>query len=219
MIASTRLVIFDCDGVLVDSERIAVRVQVEVLGGMGWPITADEVVERFIGRSAPSISAQIEEHLGEGSGAVWHERFHQVHREHVDAGLPVIDGITEALDGIQPHVATCVASGGDHAKMRHTLGVTGLWPRFEGRIFSSLEVARGKPAPDVFLYAAERMGVDPAECVVIEDSRYGVQAARAAGMRSFGYAGGLTPADWLAGDDTVVFDDMRKLPQLLGFAV
>lgn len=213
-----RLVIFDCDGVLVDSERIAVRVQREVLAGMGWPLEEGEIVRRFIGRSAQSIGAIVEEQLGHGAGARWDEWFHRRHREEVDAGLPLVDGIADALDGILPHVATCIASGGDHVKMRHTLGVTGLWPRFEGRIFSSTEVARGKPAPDVFLYAAERMGVDPAACVVIEDSRYGVEAARAAGMRAFGFAGGLTPGERLVGPGTTVFHDMRELPKLLGFA-
>jgi beta-phosphoglucomutase-like phosphatase (HAD superfamily) len=110
---------------------------------------------------------------------------------------------------------TCVASSGSHDKMRHTLGRTGLYQRFEGRIFSAAEVAHGKPAPDLFLHAARQMGVEPARCVVVEDSQYGVQAARAAGMRAFGYSGGLTPAQWLEGHDTVVFEDMRKLPELL----
>jgi beta-phosphoglucomutase-like phosphatase (HAD superfamily) len=100
--------------------------------------------------------------------------------------------------------------------MRLTLGATGLWPRFDGRIFSATEVKRGKPAPDLFLHAAARMGFAPPECAVVEDSRLGVTAARAAGMRSFGYAGGLTPSEQLEGPDTVVFTDMRELPRLLG---
>jgi beta-phosphoglucomutase-like phosphatase (HAD superfamily) len=100
--------------------------------------------------------------------------------------------------------------------MRYTLGLTGLYERFEGRIFSASEVARGKPAPDLFLYAAERMGVEPTACAVIEDSRYGIEAARSAGMRAFAYAGGLIPARLLEGPGTVVFDDLRELPRLLG---
>ncbi|NUU26488.1 MAG: HAD family phosphatase [Streptomycetaceae bacterium] len=216
--APVRLVIFDCDGVLVDTERIAVRVQTEVLAALGWPMPEDEIIHRFIGRSAQAIRAAVDERLGAGAGARWDEAFHRRHREEVDVSLTAVDGVADALDGIQPHVTTCVASGGDHAKMRHTLGVTNLYPRFEGRIFSSTEVAQGKPAPDVFLHAATRMGVDPAACVVVEDSHYGVLAARAAGMRSFAYAGGLTPATRLAGPDTVVFEDMRKLPELLGYA-
>ena len=99
--------------------------------------------------------------------------------------------------------------------MRLTLGLTGLYERFEGRIFSATEVANGKPAPDLFLHAAATLGADPARCAVVEDSRYGVEAARAAGMRAFGYAGGLTAAERLAGPATTVFHDMRELPALL----
>ncbi|MEV6163923.1 HAD family hydrolase [Streptomyces sp. NPDC052052] len=206
------LVIFDCDGVLVDSEPIAVRISVEVGAELGWPLTADEVLEKFVGRSNASVGELIEARLP-GRSALWQERFEHLHREAVDTELVAVDGIHEALDALT--LPTCVASSGSHEKMRHTLGHTGLHSRFEGRIFSASEVAHGKPAPDLFLHAARRMGVDPAACVVVEDSKYGVQAARSAGMRSLGYAGGLTPAHWLGGPDTVVFDDMRKLPVLL----
>lgn len=100
-------------------------------------------------------------------------------------------------------------------RLRFKLELTGLYDRFARHIFSASEVANGKPAPDLFLHAADRMGVEPAGCVVVEDSRYGVQAARAAGMDVLGYAGGVTPADVLAGPRTVVFDDMRSLADLL----
>ncbi|WP_329087587.1 MULTISPECIES: HAD-IA family hydrolase [unclassified Streptosporangium] len=213
MINPIELVIFDCDGVLVDSEHIAVRVHSAVLTDLGWPLTEAEVTERFVGRSSKSIDEEIEAHLGRLLTVEAAERFHRLHREAVDAELTPVDGIVEALDAIT--LRTCVASGGSHDKMRHTLGRTGLYQRFEGRIFSATEVTHGKPAPDLFLHAAERMGADPAACVVVEDSRYGVQAARAAGMRVFGYCGGLRPAHWLEGPDTVVFDDMRELPALL----
>ena len=126
-------------------------------------------------------------------------------------------GVVEALDRIT--LPTCVASSGTHDKIRFTLGLTGLYERFAGRIFSAYEVARGKPAPDLFLYAASRMGADPAACAVVEDSPYGIEAARAAGMRAFGYAGGLTPRPWLEGPDTVIFEDMRELPRLLNCAL
>ena len=125
-----------------------------------------------------------------------------------------MDGIIEALDRIP--TPTCVASSGSHEKMRYTLGKTGLYERFSGRIFSADEVSRGKPAPDLFLHAAARMGVAPADCAAVEDSAAGVQAARAAGMPVFGYAGGVTPAARLAGAGTIVFLDMRDLPGLLG---
>ena len=213
MIKPIELVIFDCDGVLVDSERIAARVQVLLGAELGWPLTEDEVVERFIGRSSASIREQVAERLGEETAALWWERFEQLHREAVDAGLAPVEGLPEALDAIT--LSTCVASSGSHEKMRHTLGRTGLYGRFASRIYSATEVAHGKPAPDLFLHAARQMGVDPAACAVVEDSRPGVQAARAAGMRAFGYAGGLTPAGQLEGPDTLVFHDMRKLPTLL----
>ncbi|MFF4101329.1 HAD family hydrolase [Streptomyces sp. NPDC001903] len=216
MIKPTELVIFDCDGVLVDSERLAVRLQVELGAELGWPLTADEVVERFIGRSRESIVEQIAERLGAQSAGLWWKLLIQRHRDAVDLALDPVDGVLEALDGLAAlALPTCVASSGSHEKMRHTLGRTGLYGRFEGRIHSASEVSRGKPAPDLFLYAARRMGVDPAACAVVEDSGPGVRAARAAGMRAFGYSGGPTPAERLEGPATIVFDDMRRLPELL----
>ncbi|WP_234371126.1 HAD family hydrolase [Streptomyces sp. XY431] len=208
-----RLVIFDCDGVLVDSERIAARVQIGLGAELGWPLTEEEVVERFIGRSMASIDEQVAERLGRETADRWWAEFVRRHAEEVDAGLEPVDGLPEALDAIT--LPTCVASSGSHEKMAHTLGRTGLHHRFAGRIFSATEVARGKPAPDLFLHAARRMGVPPSACAVVEDSAPGVLAARAAGMRAFGYAGGLTPAARLTGPDTVVFEDMRELPALL----
>ncbi|MEU9128224.1 HAD family hydrolase [Kitasatospora sp. NPDC048540] len=207
------LVIFDCDGVLVDSEPIAVRVHVALGAEFGWPLTEGEVIEEFVGRSSASIGEKIGARLGAATATAWDARFRDLHREAVDAELRAVDGIAEALDGLA--VPYCVASSGDHEKMRHTLGRTGLYRRFAGRIFSATEVARGKPAPDLFLHAAERLGVAAERCAVVEDSEPGVRAARAAGMRSFGYAGGVTPAHRLAGPGTVVFEDMRALPGLL----
>jgi HAD superfamily hydrolase (TIGR01509 family) len=214
--APIELVIFDCDGVLVDSEPIAVRAFVALGAELGWPLTEADVIEKFIGRSISANFEEITARVGPDRAALWQERFAQLHRAAVDAGLTAVDGILEVLDTLT--LPTCVASGGRHDVMRHTLGRTGMYPYFEGRIFSASEVARGKPAPDLFLHAAERMGVHPSACVVVEDSRYGVQAARAAGMRALGYAGGLTPARWLEGPDTTVFDDMRDLPRLLAEA-
>ncbi|MEV5281340.1 HAD family hydrolase [Streptomyces sp. NPDC052811] len=213
MIKPIELVIFDCDGVLVDSERIAVRIQMALGAELGWPLTEADVIDRFIGRSRESICEQIAQQLGEEIAAFWWKQLIQRHREAVDAGLEAVDGLPEALAEIT--LPVCVASSGSQEKMRHTLGVTGLYDRFTGRIFSSTEVSRGKPAPDIFLHAARQMGVDPAACAVVEDSYPGVQAARAAGMHAFGYAGGLTPAERLEGPGTIVFHDMRKLPNLI----
>ena len=213
MTTPIRLVIFDCDGVLVDSERIAVRVDVVVLAQLGWAMTEADVVERFMGRTDAYMVSQIEAHLGRPLPASWEEPFQHLYREAFEAELEPVPGILEALDGIV--IPTCVASSGRPERIRYTLGLTGLYTRFVGRIFSASEVAHGKPAPDLFLHAANRLGVRPADCAVVEDSRYGVEAARAAGMRAFGYAGGLSPRHWLEGPGTVVFEDMRELPRLL----
>ena len=210
------LVIFDCDGVLVDTERLAVRVDVQVLAQLGWVMTEAEVVERFVGLSDASMREAIEAHTGRRLADNWEQEFKHLYRSSFAESLTAVDGVVEALDGIT--LRTCVASSGTHEKMRFTLGLTGLLERFDGRMFSVTEVERGKPAPDLFLHAASRMGVPPAACAVVEDSRFGVEAARAAGMRAFGYAGGLTPAHLLAGSGTVVFTDMRKLPRLLGIS-
>lgn len=210
------LVILDCDGVLVDSEPISMRVDTEVLAELGWQLTNDEVVERFMGRTHEYMVAEIEAHLGRPLEAGWEAGFQGRYRDAFALQLKPVDGVVEALDALDASgTLTCVASSGGHQKMRFTLGLTDLWDRFEGRIFSATEVAQGKPAPDLFLHAAARMGVDPAVCAVVEDSRYGVAAARAAGMRVFAYGAGLTPADRLAGPNTVVFGDMRQLPRLL----
>ncbi|WP_329585746.1 HAD family hydrolase [Kitasatospora sp. NBC_01250] len=207
------LVIFDCDGVLIDSERLAVRVDAVVLAALGWPMSEEEIVERFVGRSHSSMTADIEAHLGRTLPPDWDAEFKPLYDEAFERELTPVTGIVEALDAID--LPTCVASSSSHARLRRTLGLTGLHERFAGRIFSAEEVTHGKPAPDLFLHAARRMGVDPSACVVVEDSRFGLAAARAAGMRSFGYCGGLSRADRLAGPGTVVFDDMRKLPELL----
>jgi HAD superfamily hydrolase (TIGR01509 family) len=209
------LVIFDCDGVLVDSERIAIRIDVIALRSIGWEITEEEVIERFVGKSDAMMTREVEAHTGRKLEHGWDAAFAPLYREALERDLVVVDGIVEALDAIQPRVPTCVASSGTHKKMDLTLGKTGLRSRFEGRIFSATEVAHGKPAPDLFLHAAERMGFAPARCAVIEDSRFGVEAALAAGMTPFAYTGGVTPAARLALPGAIPFADMRALPSLV----
>ncbi|MGW2376514.1 HAD family hydrolase, partial [Kitasatospora sp. NPDC001683] len=157
MIDPIELVIFDCDGVLVDSEIIAVRVLVQLGEEFGWPLTEAEVIERFVGRSEAANHAVVAERLGEEAATLFDKRFRELHAEAVDAGLTPVDGLVEALDAIR--LPTCVASSGSHEKMRHTLGRTGLYGRFEGRIFSATEVGRGKPPPRHILDAAPRRGV------------------------------------------------------------
>jgi HAD superfamily hydrolase (TIGR01509 family) len=207
------LIIFDCDGVLVDSERLAIKVDVQVLGKLGWYLTEAEIVERFVGVSDAYFREAIETHLGRQLPNDWEAECEPLYRQAFAAELRAVDGIVEALDRIA--IPNCVASSGTHDKMRYTLGLTNLYDRFRGRIFSATEVSRGKPAPDLFLYAAERMGVSPRSCVVVEDSVNGVRAARAAGMRVLAYAGGVTPAAKLIGARTTVFERMHQLPDLL----
>ncbi|MEU1615696.1 HAD family hydrolase [Streptomyces sp. NPDC005722] len=210
------LVIFDCDGVLVDSERICVRVDAMIMAELGCAFTEAEIIERFVGSSTEVYTAAVEERLGRRLEKDWQQPYEHLYEAALEAELTAVDGIAEVLDRLT--TACCVASNGDHAGIRRSLEITALRDHFEERIFSAADVRRGKPAPDLFLHAARSMGVEPARCAVIEDSAYGVQAARAAGMRAFGYCGGLTPASRLEGPGTVVFDDMRDLPALLAAA-
>lgn len=206
------LIVFDCDGVLVDSERLSVDIDRRVLAEFGWDLTVEEIVHRFVGRSGAHFRAEVEEYVGRSLPDDWEAPYERWYAEAFERDLEAVPGVLAAIDAIQ--MRTCVASSGSHAKIRTTLGLTGLLPRFEGRIFSAEDVDNGKPSPDLFLHAAASMGVAPAGCIVIEDSRFGVQAARAAGMHVLGYAGGLTPAEWLA-DASAVFMDMAELPALV----
>ena len=208
------MVIFDCDGVLIDSERLAVVLDMEMLAALGWQLTRAEVIERFMGRSASNMLSEIERWLGHDLPVGWIEEWDERYREKFATGLEPVAGIVEALEQIT--LTTCVASSSEHQHLRRNLGTVGLYERFEGRIFSASEVDNGKPAPDLFLHAVLRMSVEPSRCVVVEDSRYGVRAGRAAGMSVLAYAGGgMTPVDALAGPGTTVFQDMRQLPELL----
>ena len=209
------LVIFDCDGVLVDSERLSIRLDVELLAALGWPMAEEEVVERWVGRTEAAMRAEIEEHLGRSVETEWtafSDRYVKAFAEELEP----IDGVADAVDAVQAAgLATCVASSGDLGKIRRNLAKTGLLGRFEGRLFSADDVEHGKPAPDLFLHAAAAMGVEPGRTAVVEDSRHGVEAARVAGMWVFAYTSGVTPADALAGPRTTLFDAMRSLPELI----
>jgi HAD superfamily hydrolase (TIGR01509 family) len=213
MSGRTRLVIFDCDGVLVDSEPIANRVFAQALAELGLCLSDAQMFDYFIGRSMAYCLGVVERLLGRPAP----ENFLADLQARTFAGfateLRPMPHIESALDEIT--VPCCVASSGDHAKMRTTLGITGLLPRFEGRLFSVTEVAHAKPAPDVYLYAAEQMGVEPAVCVVVEDTPPGVRAGAAAGMTVLGYCAHTPAAKLRAAGAHVTFDDMRRLPQLL----
>jgi HAD superfamily hydrolase (TIGR01509 family) len=212
-LAEIELVIFDCDGVLIDSERLAVKMEAKLLTEFGWPLSEAEVVERFTGRSQAAMFEQIVSRLGDRLPLDWQDQFKSRYRQIFEAELEPVPGVLEALEKIS--LPSCVASSSSPEQLRFTLGLVGLYERFEGRIFSATQVAHGKPAPDLFLYAAEQIGADPRRCIVIEDSPYGVQAGRAAGMEVLAFETELIPVELLKGPHTVVFDDMRELPRLI----
>jgi len=209
---SYELIIFDCDGVLVDSEPVANRVFTEALNEIGLRMTFDEVCETFIGLSMTHCMEIVADRLGRPAPDRFLERLQQRTFEAFRGGLAPVRGVVEALRRIDGPV--CVASSGEREKMELTLGLTGLLPRFAGRLFSSTDVSRGKPAPDLFLHAARSMGAEPAGCAVVEDTPIGARAGRAAGMRVFGYAE-RTDRRGLAAEGATVFDDMTRLPELL----
>ncbi|HEY2053238.1 MAG TPA: HAD-IA family hydrolase [Solirubrobacterales bacterium] len=209
------LVIFDCDGVLVDSDRIALRIQAERITALGLPTTYEDCVRDFLGLGMPGTLRILEERLGRPLPEGWTEDLDAAVREAFRRELRPVAGIAAALEEIE--LPACVASSGSQEKMRLTLGLTGLRERFAGRIFSADEVTKGKPAPDLFLLAAERMGAAPGDCVVVEDSPFGAAAAQAAGMAALGYAPD-DDGEALASEGAKVFSSMAELPALVTFA-
>ena len=212
------LVIFDCDGVLVDSEVIACRVDAECLTEIGFPTTAAFIQEHFVGVSSRTMFEQLEKTHGRALPGDFPEMLKQRLDAAFDRELEPIAGVADLLPSIG--IKVCVASSSDPERLRHTLGLTGLWPHFDPHVFSATMVRNGKPAPDLFLHAAARMNAAPSDCVVVEDSKAGVAAGIAAGMRVLGFAGGshcvADHADRLrAAGAHAVFDDMRQLPELL----
>lgn len=206
------LAIFDCDGVLVDSEAISLRIQAEALTELGLPMKYEQCFQEFAGLGMQKTIEIVEQRLGRPLPSNWEHDLADRVRDAFKTELVAIPGVADALDAID--IDTCIASSGTHEKMRLTLGLTGLFDRFKGRIFSTTDVKRGKPAPDLFLHAASEMGHKPARCCVVEDSAAGVEAARAAGMYAFGYAA-TTPPHLLEGSSTTVLSNMRDLPRLI----
>ncbi|WP_426612307.1 HAD family hydrolase [Bradyrhizobium sp. McL0616] len=212
------LIIFDCDGVLVDSEVISCRAHADVLTRHGYPITSEQVFARFLGRSTRQANLEIETELGRELPEAYHGDLQDELFRSFEADLDEIRGIHDVLDVVTQHV--CVASSGSHQRMQVSLGSTGLYERLAPNIFSASQVKNGKPAPDLFLFAAKEMGVPPERCVVIEDSLAGIAGARAAGMTVLGFCGGSHcwegHAETLrqAGAD-LTFADMHQLPALV----
>lgn len=208
------LVIFDCDGVLVDSERLAVAFESRKLTEIGWPMSEAEVIERFVGRSSAYMKAEIETVIGRPVD--WWSEFGEPFRAILGHELTAVDGVIDALDSIE--TPTCVASSSSRGSVAFKLELTGLLERFEGRLFTSTDVEQAKPAPDVFLFAADQLGVAPERCAVIEDSVNGVLAGLAAGMKVFAFAGGVTAASELTREGVTVFHEMVQLPAMLARA-
>jgi HAD superfamily hydrolase (TIGR01509 family) len=182
------LVVFDCDGVLVDSEPIAMRVLLETLAAAGLDLDEAAGYERLLGRSLAGVREILAEDFGivldDAALATMRRRLYAAFR----AELRPIPGIAETLDRLA--LPYCVASSSQPERIEVSLRATGLWPRFAGRVFSATMVARGKPAPDLFLHAARTMGFAPGDCLVVEDSPAGIEAAQAGGMRVIGFLGG-----------------------------
>lgn len=211
-LAAARLVVFDCDGVLVDTERIGPEVVAAMATEAGWPLTPAEVLEKFLGTSEPYLLAQVRAHATAPVPDSWLVEYRSRVAAAFDAAPHTMPGVAELLDALDARsLPYCVASSGSHPRIRHSLTATGLWERFAGRVFSADDVRRGKPAPDLFLHAAAACGVPPGECLVIEDSPAGVRAARAAHMPVLGYTGGPTPAHWLADASAGTLADLREL--------
>ena len=182
------LIIFDCDGVLVDSEPIINRAHAQVLTACGYSITEEALIERFCGMSDAEMLDIIEREWGRALPASYAARVGEMIESGFRQSLAPIDGVAELLDGLR--LPRCVASSSLPEQIHHKLELTGLVMCFGNKLFSATMVARGKPAPDLFLYAAEQLRAAPTRCLVIEDSPAGIDAAIAAGMTAIGFSGG-----------------------------
>ena len=213
------MVIFDCDGVLVDSELIALGVTRRRLDAAGLRMTDEETRKRFLGQRLDSVISRIESELG----TLLPKEFpDELSREILSAfarELKGVEGVRQAVEGLRARL--CVASSSAPGRVRHSLRLAGYETMFAPNIFSATEVAEGKPSPDLFLHAARVMGAAPKDCLVIEDSVAGVVAARAAGMTVFGFIGAshFSPLDegahLTAAGAELLFADMARLPDLV----
>jgi len=212
------LVIFDCDGVLVDSEAISCRAHAQTLTRHGYRITADQVLDRFLGVSDRDARQAVEAELGRSLPDDFEAQVKRATLQFYAGDLRAISHVADAITAIsQPK---CVASNGTQEKIHHGLSCAGLYDRLAPHIFSASQVTRGKPAPDLFLFAAGQMQASPERCLVIEDSLPGIAGARAAGMTVLGFYGGshCRPghgAALRAAGAAMTFDDMRQLPALV----
>jgi HAD superfamily hydrolase (TIGR01509 family) len=215
-------VLFDCDGVLVDSEGITNGVLRDMLEERGWRLSPQECMRIFLGKAVKDERALIEQHTGQPLTEEWFVRFRERRNEGLLAGVQPIRNAVQAVTAISERfrgrIACC--SGADRWKVEMQLARCGLLPFFDGRIYSGHELPRSKPAPDVYLAAMEPLGALPQRCAVVEDTVTGVTAGIAAGAMVFGYsppeAGHDVPAALRAAGASVIFTDMAELPRLLG---
>jgi HAD superfamily hydrolase (TIGR01509 family) len=185
---SPQLVIFDCDGVLVDSELLACRIEAELFQQIGLSLSAEEIGSRFVGLSYATMEQQISAEFGIQLPDDFESSYLDTFSQAIESDLDPVPGIEGLLDRIPYPI--CLASSSPMTRIDRSLAVTGLSDYFSKRIFSAQMVSRGKPAPDLFLLAAEQCGAAPEHCLVIEDSSYGIEAAVAAGMSSIGFTAG-----------------------------
>jgi HAD superfamily hydrolase (TIGR01509 family) len=190
------LVIFDCDGVLVDSEQLANATLAELMTSLGYPISAEEAIRTFTGRSLADVVTLAENLLGRPIPADIGERYGQRLLARFRSELAPVAGVHAAIAAL-PY-RRCVASSSTRERLLLSLELTGLAPLFGEHVYSATQVSRGKPAPDLFLFAARSEGEPPSNCIVIEDSLLGVEAARAAGMAVIGFTGASHASDNLA---------------------
>lgn len=215
-------VLFDCDGVLVDSENITNTVLATMLGELGWHLSVDETMRLFVGKTVMDEAPTIHAHTGVTIDAEWIEQFRARRNTELERSVAPIPGIVEAVHELSARLdgRVAVASGADRFKVRLQLQKAGLLDCFEGKIFSGHELGRNKPHPDVYLAAADGLGVEPARCAVIEDSATGATAGVAAGATVFGYSPsnhGHSSHDALRAVGVAqIFVDMQSLPALLG---
>jgi len=215
----TELVIFDCDGVLVDSEIVALRETRRMLAEAGLSLGEEETRERFLGLRADGVLKGIEKELGRPFASDFAPALARAILAAFERDLKGVEGVRQAVGGLSARV--CVASSSAPQRLRFALSVTGYEQLFAPNIFSSAELERGKPHPDLFLHAARAMAAVPEDCLVIEDSVAGVTAARAAGMTVFGFVGashfleGAQGAELTAAGAALIFDDMARLPDLV----
>ncbi|WP_313612134.1 HAD family hydrolase [Agrobacterium sp.] len=213
------LLIFDCDGVLVDSEPLSIAVLIEMLTHLGVNISEEDAYDRFLGRSVTSMISTLWNDYGVETDIDFLDHMRSLLYERFRTDLKPVTGVGQAIDSLQ--CRRCVASSSQPERIRFSLGLTGLLDKLEPHIFSATMVKNGKPAPDLFLYAADTMQANPADCIVVEDSPAGIIAAKSAGMTVLAFTG-ASHARFPAFRQKIellqphaVFDDMDDLVHLV----